>query len=87
VVYTIMGRSDVAESGAFQKLRDLNIKMLSRYRSRDWNGTLEAIEQSRAAEGGQKLNTLFELYLERVQAFRENPPPDDWDGVYALQTK
>jgi adenylate cyclase len=33
------------------------------------------------------LNGLLELYCERVRAFRENPPPDDWDGVFALQTK
>ena len=87
VVYTIMGRSDVAESGAFQKLRDLTIKMMSRYRSRDWPGALEAIEQGRAADSDRKLSGLFELYVDRIQAFRESPPPDNWDGVYALQTK
>src|SRR5476651_399380 len=87
VVYTIMGRHDVAESGAFQKMRDLTIKMMSRYRSRDWPASLAAIEQGRAADGGDKLNGLFELYVERIQAFQSSPPPDDWDGVYALQTK
>ncbi len=87
VVYTIMGRSDVAESGAFQKLRDLTIKMMSHYRSRDWSAALVAIEQGRAADNECKLSSLFELYVERIQAFRSNPPPNDWDGVYALQTK
>jgi adenylate cyclase len=87
VVYTIMGRSDVAESGAFQKLRDLTIKMMSRYRSRDWPGALVAIEQGRAADNDRKLSGLFEIYVDRIQAFQASPPPDDWDGVYALQTK
>ena len=87
VVYGIMGREDVAGSIGFQKLRDLTIKMMSRYRSRDWLAALETIEQGRAADGDRKLNTLFDLYVERIQAFRETPPPDDWDGVYALQTK
>lgn len=87
VVYTVMGRHDVAESGAFQKLRDLTIKMMSRYRSRDWPGALTAIEQGRAADNESKLAGLFELYVERIQAFQSNPPPDNWDGVYALQTK
>jgi adenylate cyclase len=87
VVYTIMGRHDVAESGAFQKLRDLTIKMMSRYRSRDWSGALAAIEQGRSADSESKLAGLFELYVERIQAFQSSPPPDDWDGVYALQTK
>jgi adenylate cyclase len=87
VVYAIMGRSDVAESGDFQKLRDLNLKMLTRYRGRDWQAALAAIEQGQAADNAGKLTALFELYLERIRAFRETPPPDNWDGVFALQTK
>ncbi|MBN2450030.1 MAG: adenylate/guanylate cyclase domain-containing protein [Lentisphaeria bacterium] len=30
---------------------------------------------------------LYELYLERLEHFREQPPPDDWDGVYTFKTK
>ena len=68
-------------------LRDLTSKMMSRYRSRDWTGALAVIEQGRAADSDRKLSGLFELYIERIQAFQSNPPPNDWDGVYALQTK
>jgi adenylate cyclase len=87
VVYTIMGRHELAESSAFQKMRDLAIKMMSRYRSRDWAGALTAIDQLRDADNEHKLDGLFELYVERIQAFQISPPPEDWDGVYALQTK
>ncbi len=55
VVYAIMGREDVANSGRFQKLRDLNIKMLSCYRSRDWPAALAAIEEGRIADEDRKL--------------------------------
>ena len=87
VVYAIMGRDDVANSGHFQQLRDLNTKMLSCYRSREWLAALTAIEEGRKADEDHKLNTLFELYIERINAFREDPPPENWDGVYALKTK
>ena len=87
VVYAIMGREDVANSGHFQQLRDLNTKMLSCYRHRDWLAALATIEEGRAADEDRKLNTLFELYVERINAFREDPPPENWDGVYALKTK
>jgi len=30
---------------------------------------------------------LYETYLERIAYFRENPPGDDWDGVFTFQTK
>ncbi|MGH9807230.1 MAG: adenylate/guanylate cyclase domain-containing protein, partial [Terriglobia bacterium] len=87
VVYAVMGRDDVAKSGRFQKMRELNSKMLSCYRSRDWSAALAAIEEGRTADEEHRLNTLFGLYLERIQEFQVNPPPDDWDGVYALKTK
>ena len=38
VVYAIVGRDDLANSGRFQRWRELNMNMLSRYRSRDWDG-------------------------------------------------
>jgi adenylate cyclase len=30
---------------------------------------------------------LYEVYLERIAHFRENPPPADWDGVFTYTTK
>ena len=87
LVYAIMGRDDVANSGRFQKLRDLNAKMLSCYRGRDWLAALSAIEEGRVVDENGRLNTLFDLYVERIGAFQENPPPDNWDGVYVLKTK
>ena len=27
------------------------------------------------------------LYLDRCKAFKETPPPDDWDGVFVMSTK
>ena len=30
---------------------------------------------------------LYGLYLERIEAFKKNPPPEDWDGVFVSTTK
>jgi hypothetical protein len=27
------------------------------------------------------------LYLERCEQFRQNPPGDDWDGIFTMRTK
>lgn len=27
------------------------------------------------------------VYLERCQDYIQNPPPEDWDGVYVMKTK
>ncbi len=87
VAYAIMGREDLAQSGQFQFWRDLNMKMLTCYRNRDWKGALATIDQGRAADEDKRFETLYEVYARRIQAFQITPPPDDWDGAYALETK
>jgi adenylate cyclase len=87
VVYSIVGRNDLANSGRFQRWRELNMNMLSRYRSRDWPGALAAIEQGLAADEENRFKTLYNIYSERIRTFQVTPPPDDWDGAYALDSK
>jgi adenylate cyclase len=87
VVYAVMGRDDLAGTGRFQRWRDLNIKMLSSYRSRDWKGALAVIDEGRAADEESRFTTLYDVYTARIGTFLAAPPPDDWDGVYALETK
>jgi adenylate cyclase len=87
VVYSIVGRREMSESGRFQRWRELNMNMLSRYRSRDWAGALAAIEQGLAADEENRFKTLYSIYSERIRTFQITPPPDDWDGAYALDSK
>lgn len=87
VIYAIAGREDLANSPSFQRLRNLTIEMLSCYRNRDWDGAVAAIAKGRTADETNSLKSLFDLYSGRIAAFREAPPPDNWDGVFALTTK
>jgi len=87
VVYAIVGRNDMANSANFQRWRELNMKMLSHYRSRDWTAALAAIEQGRAADEENRFQTLYKIYFDRIRAFQMSPPPDDWNGAYALESK
>ncbi|HMM92171.1 CHASE2 domain-containing protein [Bradyrhizobium sp.] len=87
VIYAIAGRDDVAQSGRFQRLRNLTIEMLACYRSRDWNGALAAIERGRKTDEANALELLYGLYEARIRGYLENPPPQDWNGAFALLTK
>jgi adenylate cyclase len=87
VIYAIAGRQDTAESGRFQRLRNLTIEMLACYRSRDWEGALAAIERGRISDDGHTLESLYTLYAARIRSFQQSPPPEDWNGAYALLTK
>jgi adenylate cyclase len=87
VIYAICGREDVAQSESFQRLRNLTIEMLACYRNRDWDGALEAIARGRKSDEVHALGYLFNLYEARIVNYKKTPPPDDWNGAYALLTK
>jgi len=87
VIYAIAGREDTAHSARFQRLRNLTIEMLACYRNRDWYGALEAIERGRKTYDAHALEHLYDLYEARLRSYLESPPPEDWNGAYALLTK
>ena len=87
VIYAIAGRQDTAQSSRFQRLRNLTIEMLACYRSRDWDGALAAIERGRHTDEAHALALLYNLYQARILGYRNNPPPEDWNGAFALLTK
>jgi adenylate cyclase len=87
VIYAIAGREDTAQSGRFQRLRNLTIEMLACYRSRDWEGALAAIERGRSTDERHSLELLYNLYDARIRNYIDNPPPEDWNGAFALLTK
>jgi adenylate cyclase len=87
VIYAIAGRADTAHSARFQRLRNLTIEMLACYRNRDWEGALAAIERGRRTDEARSLELLYNLYEARIRGYQENPPPEDWNGAFALLTK
>ena len=87
MIYAIVGREDTAQSGRFQRLRNLTIEMLACYRGRDWDGALAAIERGRKTDDAHSLKYLYNLYEARIKGFQEDPPPEDWNGAFALLTK
>jgi adenylate cyclase len=87
VIYTVLGRQDVTASGEYGRLYESSVKMLDRYRKREWDSVMAIIESSRGLADHFGLNGVLEVYCERIREFRVKPPPDDWDGAYALLTK
>jgi adenylate cyclase len=86
-IYALLGREEIAGDIRFQELRKLYSTMMYCYRSRDWEGALEAIELCQSTEHNFGLTGLFNLYRTRIQAFRESAPPADWKGIFVAETK
>ena len=71
----------------FVALRGQIGDVLAAYRQQDWTGALSALGSCRQRVNGVDLAAFCELYESRIEEFRVNPPPSDWDGVATLQTK
>jgi adenylate cyclase len=85
-VYTLLGGPDHAKTDAFRALEAMQAGFLVAYRAAQWEAAERALAQVRAA-GGEELARLCDAYAERIAAFRKNPPPAGWDGVYVAETK
>jgi adenylate cyclase len=86
-ISALVGGPEVLADIRFLELRKLYSTMLYCYRSRDFDGALEAIELCRATKLDFGLGQLFELYRDRIGAFIKTAPPADWAGVFVAETK
>jgi adenylate cyclase len=86
-IYALLGPEQMLSDDRFQELRKLWSTMIYCYRSRDWEGALEAIELCRSAEDNFGLGVPFDIYLKRIQAYQESAPPPDWAGIFVAETK
>ncbi len=53
------------------------------YRYQDWDAAEHSLRE--LTETDDKL--LYNIYLDRIRQFRQEPPVGDWDGVYDHVTK
>ena len=86
-VFTVLGRAELGRDPNFLELHELTTKMLRYYRTQNWTQALDTIEPCRKAAEGFGVGALYHMYAERIEAFRHNPPPPDWNGVYEAESK
>ena len=86
-VFAVLGRAEVEQDPRCGELRGLNVQMLARFRKQQWDETLDLIDRCRKAADGFDVAGLYDMYLERIETYRADPPGPDWDGVYAAESK
>ena len=86
-VFTVLGRSEIDEDPRCKELLELNARMLASYRKQQWDATKTLIDRCRKLASGFGADGLYDMYLERIEAYRNDPPPPDWNGVYEAETK
>ena len=83
-VYEILGYHD---KDSFPHLDDF-IELFRQghgcFLSRDWQRGKDIFSRALALNDSDR---ACRLYLERCEYFLKNPPGDDWDGVWVMETK
>jgi adenylate cyclase len=86
-VFTVLGRSEVEADPRCKELREVNAQMLGRFRNQHWDEAVELIARCRKYANGFDLSGLYDMYEERIELYRADPPSPDWEGVYEAETK
>ena len=81
-IYALLGGEEMAGDVRFQELRKLYSTMLYCYRSRDWEGALEANELCQKSKNEFGLTTLFDLYRTRHRGFPRKCATCGLDGSF-----
>jgi adenylate cyclase len=85
-LFTVLGDEMVARQADFEKLAAVHAQLLAHYRAAalgEAEATL-AEARDRALPG---IDRLYEVYAERLQQLRREPPPPGWDGVFEATEK
>ena len=57
---------------------------LSYYRSRQWDKAIDGFAEASILNPADQLPRM---YVDRCMHFKENPPPEEWNGVWVMHTK
>ncbi len=83
----MLGRAEVDQDPRCRELKDFNAQMLACFRKQKWDDALALIDRCRKSANGFDVAGLYDMYVERIEAYRADPPGPDWDGVYEAESK
>jgi len=85
-IYTILGRPELRDTPEFKELAEKHAAFQEAYLAQDWDKAQAIAKENRGKLGGV-MDAFYNIFDERINEYRENPPPQPWDGVYVATTK
>ncbi len=73
--------ADISEQTA--EMLDAYADALAAYRGKQWDAAATAFENLKQHSD----DLLYNVYLDRIERFRQRPPPEDWDGIFEHLSK
>ena len=94
-IYGLMGDLDVKNDPDFVKLQTMITVALGDYRHQNFDKAASMFKQIKLLGDDThkpwrldiNLDVLCDLYEERINEYKNNPPAADWDGVFIATSK
>lgn len=88
-IYGLFGDETLGGDPAFRHVAALNKRMLDAYRAQNWNEMDDTLAELSVLTDKLSfdLSTYVTLYANRLAEMREDPPGEDWDGVFTATSK
>jgi len=86
-IHALLGTPDEAEAPAFRALAVKHAEFLAAYRAARFDQAAKLLREAAVLGRPWSLDKLYHLYEERLDAFRADPPPPGWDGVFTATSK
>jgi len=88
-IYALLGDEALAGDPPFVNLHSAHDAMLDAYRAQRWQAARERMAQIRSMPLTRELelDSLYDVYEERIAGFELAPPAPQWDGVFAAESK
>ena len=84
-IFGMLGGPEMRDEEDFKNLAETHSRMLTAYRSQDFDKAEALCKECRTIPGNPEV--LYDLYDERIEDYKENPPGPDWDGVFIATSK
>jgi len=86
-VFTVLGGAEVGQDPRCRELSELNASMLAAYRKQQWDDARRIIDRCQKLANGFGDDGVYDMYVERIEVYRAEPPSPDWTGVYEAESK
>jgi len=85
-IFTLLGDSIFKQSSEFKNLESKHKKILENYFNQKWEECLKEIKTAKTL-CNNLMSEYYDIMTLRINEFKENPLPNDWDGVYIATSK
>ncbi len=85
-IFSLLDHKDNLNIEDFKVHKEKHDEMIKDFRSQNWDNVISLINQLKTGLNGI-MDGFYDIYLERITDYKENPPAKDWDGVFVATSK